>query len=376
MRKLLLGLFLGLLAVVHSTPVTSVTQVPVNNEDDVFREAMTDGFIVLSLTTETPKTQSTIEASQHFESTSNADDVSRDFVLTTEVSKTNATVPASQQPDFEDIEGSAEGVTNNFWHGGYMTTTSTQEASSATESTTSMQEALGATESTTTTSMQEALGATESMTSGFDPNELPAETTTVKASQQPFSDDMSEGSAMGDSEDMSTTFPWFGSSTTTTSTSTDSPVSSLSTDFGSGDEELVLPATVNTLGSGLGSGMIEEPAVSKTGKVQLVNMEKPAMVVETQDPEQHKGHTTPGWIIIVGFIVGVAALVLLCLAIATRDKWNGPSQASTTKTETNPSNQQKGLEMETFLPREEPMENGKAAEYTVIPLDELSESYS
>lgn len=29
---------------------------------------------------------------------------------------------------------------------------------------------------------------------------------------------------------------------------------------------------------------------------------------------------SPGWIIIVGFIVGVAALVMLCVAIATRDK--------------------------------------------------------
>ncbi|XP_051234889.1 uncharacterized protein LOC127351410 isoform X1 [Dicentrarchus labrax] len=89
----------------------------------------------------------------------------------------------------------------------------------------------------------------------------------------------------------------------------------------------------------------------------------------------HKGHTTPGWIIIVGFIVGVAALVMLFVAIATRDKWNAPSQAPQLETKTNSANQQRELEMETFLHKEKPRENGKAAEYTVIPVDELSEKY-
>ncbi|XP_035799369.2 uncharacterized protein LOC111588880 isoform X2 [Amphiprion ocellaris] len=336
MRKFLLGLFLGLLAVVHSTPVTTVTKVPVSNEDEVFREAMTDGFLVPSLSTETPKTQSTIEASQQTESTSSADDVSRDFLLTTEAPKTNATVPASQQPDSEELKGSAV-VADNFWHGGYTTMTSMQEASSATKSTTSK----------------------------FDPTKIQAKTITVKASRQLFSDYTSEGSASGGGEDMSTTVSSLGTSTTSTSTG------SLSPDSGSGDAQSILPSTGSDLGSGINK---EEINVKAEGR--LYNLKKPEKVVEKQDPEQHKGHSTPGWIIIVGFIVGVAALVVLCLAIATRDKWNGPRQASTTKTESNPLNQQKGLEMETFLPGEEPRENGKAAEYTVIPLDELSESYS
>ncbi|CAG5931910.1 unnamed protein product [Menidia menidia] len=41
---------------------------------------------------------------------------------------------------------------------------------------------------------------------------------------------------------------------------------------------------------------------------------------ENISPEQHRGHSTPDWIIIVGFIVGLAALIMLCAAIATRDK--------------------------------------------------------
>ncbi|TMS13354.1 hypothetical protein E3U43_018429 [Larimichthys crocea] len=46
MRNLLFGVILGLLAVVHSTPVNTVTQNPSEAEDDFFREAMTDGFLI------------------------------------------------------------------------------------------------------------------------------------------------------------------------------------------------------------------------------------------------------------------------------------------------------------------------------------------
>ncbi|KAG8001198.1 hypothetical protein GBF38_006762 [Nibea albiflora] len=103
----------------------------------------------------------------------------------------------------------------------------------------------------------------------------------------------------------------------------------------------------------------------------------PVNIEVSNDPEeQNAAHGTPGWIVIVGFIVGVAALVMLCVAIATRDKWNGPSQASQLETNTNSTNQQRELELETFLHKDKPRENGKAADYTVIPLDELSESYS
>ncbi|XP_047437239.1 mucin-12-like isoform X2 [Mugil cephalus] len=91
---------------------------------------------------------------------------------------------------------------------------------------------------------------------------------------------------------------------------------------------------------------------------------------------QHKGHSTPGWIIIVAFIVGVGALVMVCVAIATRDKWNAPNQTYQVETKTNSTNQQMELEMETFLEKDKPMENGKAAEYRVIPLEELQDNYS
>lgn len=57
-------------------------------------------------------------------------------------------------------------------------------------------------------------------------------------------------------------------------------------------------------------------------------------------------------------------------------RWNGPNQASQLKNKTNSSNQPKELEMETFLQKDRPMENGEAEEYTVIQLDDLAEKYS
>lgn len=57
-------------------------------------------------------------------------------------------------------------------------------------------------------------------------------------------------------------------------------------------------------------------------------------------------------------------------------RWNGPSQAFQPQTKTDSSNQQMELEMETFLQRDQPRENGQANEYTVIPLEEFPEENS
>ncbi|XP_028295061.1 CD44 antigen-like [Gouania willdenowi] len=87
--------------------------------------------------------------------------------------------------------------------------------------------------------------------------------------------------------------------------------------------------------------------------------------------EQHKGHSTPDWIIIVAFIVALAALILLCVAIATREKWNGPAHAKRRAPV-----QQGARETHTLLNTTNPVENGKDEEYTVIPLEELPHKYS
>ncbi|XP_008291828.1 flocculation protein FLO11-like [Stegastes partitus] len=360
MMKLLLGVFLGLLAVVQSTPITSETHIPVEPVAEFFREVLGDGFLVPSLTTETAKTQSTLEASQQTSTESSPttaqEDVSRDSVLlfhSTQSPQTNETAQESQQTysnESDEVEGSAAGVI--FWHVVDDYTTTTQSSAST----------------------QETEGSTE-----FDAAELPTVSTTMEASQWGLFDTM-EGSALGQIEDMFPTSSWHESSTaipSTTEASTDSPTSVLSPGFGHVDEELITITISDSLGSDSGSGMFVELTQNVQNHGRLFSNETPEKINSPiPDPEQHKGHSTPGWIIIVGFIVGVAALVMLCVAIATRDKWNGPRQASTANTEPNPSNQQRAVEMETFLRKDEPRENGKAAEYTVIPLDELSESYS
>ncbi|KAM8894675.1 uncharacterized protein AB9W97_011168 [Spinachia spinachia] len=92
-------------------------------------------------------------------------------------------------------------------------------------------------------------------------------------------------------------------------------------------------------------------------------------VSEPIAPATSKAVGTPGWMIITGFIIGLAALVIVFVAIATRHSWNGPTQATQLQGKTNASTQQR--ELETFLHKESPKENGHASEYTVIPLEEL-----
>ena len=57
-------------------------------------------------------------------------------------------------------------------------------------------------------------------------------------------------------------------------------------------------------------------------------------------------------------------------------RWNAPKHTSEHNAKTNSSNHKMELEMKTFLERDEPMENGKDTEYTVIPLYELQDNYS
>ncbi|KAK5935662.1 hypothetical protein CgunFtcFv8_021005 [Champsocephalus gunnari] len=132
-------------------------------------------------------------------------------------------------------------------------------------------------------------------------------------------------------------------------------------------------------GSGEGSGSdIENSSIvlinEKASKQEPLRNSENSQIGLPDDPATNIGHSTPGWIIIVGFIVGLAALIVLFVAIATRDKWNAPSQASETKSSS--SNQQKEIEMKTFVHKDNPRENGTAGEYTVIPLEELPEPSS
>ncbi|XP_019954942.2 uncharacterized protein [Paralichthys olivaceus] len=348
MKTILVGLFLGLLAVVQATPVPTVTQIPAKAEDDVFREAVTDGFLV-----------------NHF--------------FTTRSPKRNTTVLASQQPPSDPKEAvkeapSEETTTAVFiQHGGDHDTTTTDLSTSSPSGITSSSVPNDAKPSTTT-----HISATH--------------TADPAVSSFHFLSTLSSDSGSGDGEESDLDATTSSSTTPASNTESSTAASTSTAAFN--------PKRLFEDGEGSGSGSTPETSTaSSTSTAFFIQSTAPRLhllpagsasaeelsnssaklLLETVNhrPDisspQAAAKGTPGWIIIVGFIVGVAALVMLCVAIATRDKWNGPHQA---QTKADSSNQQREQEMETFLHKETPRENGKSAEYTVIPLDELPESNS
>nr|XP_061830791.1 polycystin-1-like protein 3 isoform X1 [Nerophis lumbriciformis] len=246
---------------------------------------------------------------------------------------------------------------------------------------------------------------------GSGDNEIKSSTTHPKASVdsiQGLSDDYANTSPRDWSDSSTTETPLFGwiissgpeaARSSPPSQTTDTPYS------GSGDSDILHRYSTSyprmtqispdvTSSTFVGPDLVDEGSAddvfgSGQGYAKKISKKKRLLsfspiqggktphVLESEDSattEQHKGHVTPDWIIILGFVVGVAALVMLCAAIATRDKWNGPNQAKCSKTKAGST--QKDAEAEMFLEKEKPRENGKAEEYTVIPLDELPEKYS
>lgn len=321
--NLLFGLILGLFALVHSSPFNAVTQIPAKGEDDVLREAVTDGFLIDYLydltTTESPKINTTAQVTQH--PPENED----------ERSGTATYQPGAFETSGE--EGSGE-------------LTTTVEASS---------------EQPTSTPPSSAV----------DPSTLSPDLVS------PFSPGLGsgDGEIFGSSPDtpISTTFiPNHDSTEQYTSVSSNSTVT-----LDAHNAPRMFEETEES-----GSGVLMEATIDeeKRDKIAKVAETDRLAHVPVQGPEPNtessKGQTgTPGWIIIVGFVVGLAAMIVLFVAIATRDKWNGPSQASQA-TDLNTKNQPREQEMETFLHKQTPRENGQSSEYTVIPLEELPEKES
>ncbi|XP_023261053.1 mucin-5AC-like [Seriola lalandi dorsalis] len=399
MKNLLLGVILGLLAVVHTTPVDTVTQIPTKAEDVVFREAMTEGFLLenpfqLSLTTESPKR--------------------------------NATAPASPQP-FSEPEGSAAGsdseetTTSVFVrHGGDHYTSTTQSPQPDFTSSPVPNEAQSsvtpdhAPASQTAVSIFDFLSTLDSDLESVNrdvstvTSSSTTETSTASTSstadviehKAPWLFADNEGSGSGSTQETSTA-PWTSTADVTrhvaprlfTESEGSGTTQETSTTPSTSTADVIRHVAPRLFAVTEGSKPTEETSSAPSTSTADVTVNVPEVLVnesviksisspftdvENQDTAspQNKGHVTPDWIIIVGFLVGVAALTMVCVAIATREKWNGPKQVSQPQTQTVSSNQKRELEMETFLHKEEPRENGKAAEYTVIPLDELPESYS
>ncbi|XP_068174495.1 uncharacterized protein [Antennarius striatus] len=310
MRNLFWGVIVGLLLVVRSTPLHPVTP------DDVYREAVTDGYLVdhrflTSLTTRFPKVNTTVPASP----------------------------PASSMTQQRAlIEGSGSGddlVTFMLPQDGVQhLTTTTQTASPDLSSPPAVfppneRDGSGSGESG---SGQEGSGYVPDPSRSWLPPVLtsrtnrPPSTSTASTETSPSLFDGPEGSTSGlglDSE---------------------------LTEAASSNDHMVFA--------------LPDDTVSNQLKVATLDA-----VTPTSKPDE----STPGWIVIVAFIACLAGLVMLLVAIATRHKWNRANPSAQLQTT---ADQQRALEMETFLIREPPMENGKGGEYTVIPLEELPEKYA
>ncbi|XP_010770171.1 mucin-5AC-like [Notothenia coriiceps] len=386
MRNLLVGVFLGLLAVVHSTPVHTTTQIPVIAENEVIREALTDGYLVEqsllpTLTTESPKRNTTVQQitdnTQESAKGESMDPISTSTILPEDTQENISDLTTTPNPQLsftssEEPNEAEPGVTAT-----HITVPQTTDLTIAFDiafrSTLSSESGSGDgdgemfTQQPTTTS---------SMTSGSGDGEMFTQYPTTTPS-------MMSGSGDGDGE-MFTQYPTTTSSTTSGSGDGDGEMftqdltttSSRSTSMA----DFIAPRMfAGSEGSGEGSGSdIENSSIvlinETPSKQEPLRNSENSQIGRLDDPASNIGHSTPGWIIIVGFIVGLAALIVLFVAIATRDKWNAPNQASETKSSS--SNQQREIEMKTFLHKDNPRENGTAGEYTVIPLEELPEPSS
>ncbi|XP_037103120.1 uncharacterized protein LOC119120385 [Syngnathus acus] len=321
--SLFLAIFLGLWAIVYSGLVHSVTQNPIKSEEDVLREAVTDGFLVEYFVPPSLESEPLEEklSPQEINQTSSGSGDGRNRTLLKEMIEGGTSGDGFFQPKDED----------------YSTTS---------------ERALPSSSSSTTLSLPSG------WTSSSQTNATQSSNMTEPSVPSPTVDFESFYSGSGNSE-IQEQYP------TRKPSMTHSPPFITIEQGTSGEEDL-------ESGSGFGipkkigkkGRLLEFPSVQGGEFYHIPGSNNPPTT------EQHKGHVTPDWIIILGFVVGVAALLMLCLAIATRDKWNGPRQASRPQIEVDSSQHQKS-ENEAFLQKDTPKENGKAAEYTVIPLDEL-----
>ncbi|XP_056269663.1 uncharacterized protein LOC130193240 [Pseudoliparis swirei] len=285
---------------------------------------------------------------------------------------TNATVQASQQPAVDSKEGvTMEGsggqpievaTTSVFLQFGTTTASHAQSAAATPQP-------RGASSSVSSATQTALVGSTpvpnEGQTSATPNHILASQTTDPAVSTVGFLSTQGSYSGSGDGE----MFDLY--STTTTRSSVETSAASLT----SATRQKV-PVLVE-ISEGSASGELFEPMPTTTairGRQRMI-IEPNSRKIFEGIQETSKAAGTPGWMIIVGFVVGLAALVMLFVAIATREKWNGPSRASQLKKRTN-SIQHKEMEMETFLQNDHPIRNENGSEYTVIPLEELPGKYS
>ncbi|KAM9766108.1 uncharacterized protein ACNS7B_003697 [Menidia menidia] len=372
MMLLCLGICLGLLTPVHSAPVDNSTHIPVTPVDFI-NEAVKDGFLLPnalfpSLTTKEPTRNTT----DNQPSTDKQIPVTPVDFIQEAILLPDALFPSPQSHEESSITPTPESFltsttdgSGDFWH----------DLSTDLESGVSTTLSISPTESSTSTEVSSPSQTPDLLTStllmdGSGDSWFEMEDSTSSSISPTQSPTSTDESIINEEVSPLTTEPPKASSPFTMEGSGDY-MFDFTSEAGSGHE-----------GSAGSSLAVSEEAGNVLGAapprarpwVNVLNND-----VENSDnisPEQHRGHSTPDWIIIVGFIVGLAALIMLCAAIATRDKWNGPKVESGDETKTNSANQRKELEMQTFLHKEEPAENGRQAEYTVLSVEDLPSGFA
>ncbi|XP_044213417.1 CD44 antigen [Thunnus albacares] len=127
--------------------------------------------------------------------------------------------------------------------------------------------------------------------------------------------------------------------------------------------------------------MVPEVDDARTESPHLPNGRKQMdPVVPKPDPQGNSGSTN--WLVIVGVIVAVAAILLVCAAVAKRNSWCGKQQTlMITSKDSGEGNgaaasassshaQEREQEMVTLMNKEKIQENGNTEEFTVITLEE------
>ncbi|XP_029001084.1 uncharacterized protein LOC114852693 isoform X2 [Betta splendens] len=311
MRNLLVAVIVGLLGAVHSTPVSTATLT--SAENDVLHEAMVDELLIPSVTTQA-QSKASSQASQQ----PNAHPDSRDVNGSSEKSGSGV------------LEEKLESITEAaFTESGSGTFEDKAESSIQAKAATFTESGSGMFEDKAESSIQaKAATFTESGSGMFEDKaeSTTAATDTVASDELPgtqSSDGKSGRRVKLDHE----------------------PSTISSTTF---KEKLVLPK-------------------SKTGLYQEIPP-------SDKEPARDAGHErTPGWIVVLTCIVALAMLVIVCVAVVTRERWNGPHQALQPQITTG---EEREKEMESFLHHDSPREKGGLDEYTLVPLEALPQSYS
>ncbi|XP_070764175.1 CD44 antigen [Enoplosus armatus] len=119
----------------------------------------------------------------------------------------------------------------------------------------------------------------------------------------------------------------------------------------------------------------ESPQQQPNGKGRVLG---PA----ASEPDQRESSGSSNWLVIIGVIVAVAAILLVCAAVAKRNSWCGKQQTlmitpkdggegnGAAASASSSHAQEREQEMVTLMNKEKIQENGNTEEFTVITLEE------